>query len=523
MTLSARFGTAGIRSRYGAGFVLGAAIVIRCVLSAHMIDRPGLNADETMFVNAATLRIPGWWIGHQVLGIPLNIWAYVGALKSWLYAPIFSLFGTSAATVRIPMVLVASGSLLLLYSAVRDLVNRPVALLAVVLLAFDQSVFWYTRNDVGPSALEFALKCAALYCLARFCADRRERWVVLALVALGAGVFNKLNFIWFVNAASAISLFVAIRHRATINAWRRIAVVWFAGLALITVAFGAYYVHYHIGDIMLYGRHVGSFSLRWSQFTRGNSYILSGSFFYYYALASMGPRPLVAAVMVALFCAGAVASIVRWSGRSQAVAGMTAGTVLIALQCLFTYQAQDGWHYLAIYPLFMVVAAYGVYAIALALLRGPGRVLAAAAIVGTAALVYDGLLFADYTRALSEEPGFSTWSPAVYPLTRYLEHQPGTVFTTDWGIANPLLTLSPSTRYRDVANDWYATQSPATLIRTEVAQSTGPKLFVTRVTGKLLFKQVRARLLSGGGARLSLIKTIDGLQGVPVFEIYRWR
>jgi hypothetical protein len=511
------------RWRYVVGLVLGAAMLVRFLLSLHMIDRPGLQYDETLFVNAATLRIPGWFIGHQVLGIPLNVWLYIGALKSWLYAPIFSLFGTSASTVRIPVVLVVSGSLLLLYLAVRDLVNRPVALLVVVLLALDQTLFWYTRNDVGPSALEFALKCAALFCLARFCERRTLRWAVLLLVVFGAAVFNKLDFIWVVNAATVISVLVAIQHRSSLSAWRRTVLVWFTGLALISAAFGAYYLHYHIGSITLPGRPVGSFALRWSQFTRGSASILSGSSFYDYALGQIGPRELVAAAMLVLFAAGGLASIARWRGRSPAVAGMAVGTILIALQCLLTYQAQYGWHYIAIYPFFVVVAAYGAYAIAVALLRSPVRVATAMALVGMTALVYDGLLFAKYSRALSDEPGDNSWSPAIYPLSSYLEHQPGTVFTTDWGIANQLLTLSPSRRYREVSSVWNTTQTPVTLIRAEVAQTPGPKLFVTHAPGKVIWTQTRADMLAAAGARLSLIKTINGVNGHPVFEIYRWR
>ena len=148
--------------------LLAALLVIRIVLSEHLIDEPGLQYDETLFVNAATLQLPGVGVAHSVAGIPVMIFPYIGALKSWLYEPIFKVFGTSPTTVRMPAVLAVSVGLGFLYLAVRDLVNRPVAILVFVVLCFDNSVFWLTRDDVGPSALELLLKCFVLWCVARF-------------------------------------------------------------------------------------------------------------------------------------------------------------------------------------------------------------------------------------------------------------------------------------------------------------------------------------------------------------------
>jgi hypothetical protein len=490
-----------------------------------MIRLPGLSYDETLFVNAATLRLPNWFMPHQVLGIPLWVYPYIGALKSWLYAPIFSLFGTAAATVRVPMVILVSGSLVLLYLALRDLLNRSVALLTVVLLAFDQSLLWYTRDDIGPSAIEFALKCAGLYCIARLFERRSPRWVVLLLVVLGAGVFNKANFIWVVNAAAVISVVLAVRHRMRVHAWGRSAWVWFGGLGLIYVAFGAYYLH--IDSCAGYGC-AGSFALRWSQFTHGTATILSGTSFYDYALAPIGTREPIALAMLGLFDVGALASVAHWRGRSPVIAGLALGTILVALQCLFTYQATGGWHYIAIYPFFIAVAAYGVYALALVLLRTPKRIYAAMALVGIAALVYNGLLFATYQRALTAEPSNYEWSAAIYPLSRYLDHEGGTVFVTEWGIANQLLTLAPSRRYRDMywllGKPYVDRSSTAVpLIRKLVAQNPGPKLFVSYVSDRLWFVQTQRLLLEAVGARLSVVQTINGANGDPAFRIYGWR
>ena len=502
--------------------VLGTAVIGRTVLSLVMIDRPGLQYDETLFVNAATLRVPGVFIFHQVLGIPVMVFQYIGALKSWLYAPIFSVFGTSAATVRIPVVVLVSGSLGLLYIAVRQLVNRWVSLLAVLWVGLDQTIFWYTRNDVGPSAIEFALKCAALACLARFCRRRTLRSVLLLLGVLAVGVFNKLNFIWVVNAATVVSMVAAVRYRSELRAIRRVALVWFAGLTLIYAGFGAYYLANHVGSLAN-GASVGSFAARWSQFIRGTAAVLSGTSFYGYALGPIGPRETVAAVMLVLFAAGALASVLPWRERSAAVAGMALATLVIAIQCLFTYQAVSGWHYMAIYPLFTVVAAYGAYALAVRLFRRPAFVLTAIVLFGIAGVTYNALLMAKYFRALHHEPRFSAWSPSIYALSRYLRREPGTIFTADWGIANPLFTLRPSRRYREETFLlWLPSRTAVPVMRSIASQTSGPRLFVTHAPDKLVFSQTRANLLRAGGGHLVLVKTIDGSDGQPVFQVYRW-
>src|ERR1039458_2521284 len=106
--LAADAATGGLGGRVSAEraawILVWAMLIARVVLSAYRISRPGLQADETLFVNAAKLRIPGEFITHQIDGIPIMVFPYIGALKSWIYAPIFSLFGSSPLTIRLPVV-----------------------------------------------------------------------------------------------------------------------------------------------------------------------------------------------------------------------------------------------------------------------------------------------------------------------------------------------------------------------------------------------------------------------------------
>ena len=497
-------------------------LAIRVGLSWHAIGDPGLQQDETLFVNAATLRIPGVNITHSLFGIPVMVFPYIGALKSWIYDPLFAVFGHSATVIRIPAVLITSLGLLLVYPAVRDLVNRPVALLAFVALCFENSVFWLTRDDVGPSALEFALKCAALFCAARFARSPRQRWILLLLAALALGVFNKLNFIWIVNAATVVSLIVAVRYRDRLRAQWRIAATWIGGLALIYAAWGIYYLHYHIASIV--GPSGNSLTQPWADFDPGTSGILSGTWFYSYALAPLAPRTTIVWIVIVLFTTGAVASVAVPRLRSLPIAALAITTVLISFQTLVTLQATAGWHYVAIYPFVTIVAAYGAYAIARIVLVTDTRVYVALACAGTLAVTYEGLLMAKYFDQLGSEPTNAAWSPAIYNLSRDLRHTKATIFTADWGIFNPLFALHPSTRFRELA---FALRFPipGTLaaVGAQVGATPGPKLVVTHVDSALQFPDANRDLISAMGRHLDLVRVVSGPDHQPVYAVYRYR
>lgn len=498
-------------------------LALRTGLSLYLINRPGLQYDETLFVNAATLRIPGDFLLHSLGGIPLMVFPYIGALKSWLYDPIFDVFGTTATTIRFPVVLLVGLGILLLYPAVRDLVNRPVALLACSALCFDNSVFWLTRDDVGPSAIEIFLKCACLYCAARFARTRSARWLALLLSGLLLGTFNKLNFIWTVNAVTAASLVVAIFHHRSLRDHTRSVAVWVGGLVVIYASFSAYYFGEHIGSLL--GGSGGGLGQPWSVFHTGTESILSGTWFYAYALGPLGTRSGIALIVVVLFLAGALASVALRPYRNLAISCTALITLLIAVQNLLTPQGTAGWHYISIYPFVTVVAAYGAYAGVHALVPARRYAYAALALIGAITLAYDGVLIGKYFSSLSSrEPTNAAWSPAVYQLSRDVQALPGTVFTADWGISNPLFALHPARRYDELAFAFAAaTPASAKQAETLVATTPGPKLVVTHVNNKLEFPHANASLFRTLGPHLHLLTTIDGRDGRPLYELYSYR
>ncbi|MCW3015133.1 MAG: hypothetical protein JWO02_2225, partial [Solirubrobacterales bacterium] len=401
--------------------LIGLALVLRTVLAYRHIERPGLQYDETLFVNAATDRQPGLFIFKEMAGVPMMVFPYIGALKSWLLAPAFSLFDVRPSTIRLPPIALTSAAIGVLVLSVRSLVDRRTALLVVAALVLDSSVFWLTRDDVGPTAIEFACKCGALACVARIVATRRMRWSFALVAILTLGTFNKLNFIWTVNGIAAASAVLVLAQGRSIlrGPWRRPVLAWAAGMTALYGVFGWYYLHFDIGS---YNKvvHDGSvLSYTWPQFVRGTNAALSGTAFHELAIGPMAPHTAVTLVLLVLFAAGTVLSLLRPT-RCWPVAALSLATLLVAAQTLVIASATAPWHYAGPLPYGTIVAAYGVTA-GLRLIAGArtrvvrtGLVAAALAVIAV-----NGALYQRYQHDLDKGRQTTIWTPLVYKVNEY--------------------------------------------------------------------------------------------------------
>ena len=123
------------------------ALVIASFLAIAVrhIDVAGLQYDEVLFVNAALGGIGDAFVHRRLFGVPVMVMPYIGALKSWLHAPIFALFGVSTATMRVPSLLICGASLYLYSRLAETLFGRRLALLLLGVLATDPAFFFSSR------------------------------------------------------------------------------------------------------------------------------------------------------------------------------------------------------------------------------------------------------------------------------------------------------------------------------------------------------------------------------------------
>src|SRR4026208_227145 len=86
---------------------VGSALLF-IVLGTWSRKSPGLQYDEALFINGALGGITDSFVHRRVFGIPFMLMPYIGALKAYLFAPIFALLGVSMETIRVPAVVLSA-------------------------------------------------------------------------------------------------------------------------------------------------------------------------------------------------------------------------------------------------------------------------------------------------------------------------------------------------------------------------------------------------------------------------------
>ncbi|MGX7685676.1 glycosyltransferase family 39 protein [Flectobacillus roseus] len=160
----------------------------------------GLEYDETLFINGALGDIDGeTFISFKIKNLVIFCYPYIGAIKSWIYMPIFKAFGVSIISVRLPMLLLGSVNLWLSYRVAEKYFNKKIALATLLILSVDLTFLSLQRFDKGPSCIELFFKLLILTWVVK----PQKHWLrhgLTILILMLLGTYNKFNFIWFTNA-----------------------------------------------------------------------------------------------------------------------------------------------------------------------------------------------------------------------------------------------------------------------------------------------------------------------------------
>lgn len=212
-------------------------LVTFAALATHNIHAPGLYYDELFVISPAT-GVPAY---KTVFGVPLMISTYVGAEKSWIYPPIFALFGVSAWSIRLPSILMSCGTLVLGYALVRRILNPRWALVFSAACAVHPGFIFLTKVDWGPQVFMLFLKALSLVIWFRWLDGvQRTCWVLLGLWVVG--FWDKFNFVWFV---IALLLATCAIYRTVI--WRKLrslhpGVLVTAAIGLVVAGLGTLWI-----------------------------------------------------------------------------------------------------------------------------------------------------------------------------------------------------------------------------------------------------------------------------------------
>lgn len=389
----------------------------------------------------------------------------MGALKSQLLIPVFAAFGASAVTLRAATFACGLLGLALAMVFARRLLGTPAALVAGALLAVDPAFLFVSRHDWGSFALGLVCRSAGLALALAGLERRSPTQLAAAGLALGLGIYNKLDAGAVIVAAALAGALAAPRAaRELLRQRPREVAAFAAGLALgaAPLALGglrtAKGVARSLADPQGLAHDLPEKLAMWSALLDGSYFqrlMLAGGRFEDLSTVSGAVAGCFAPALFAsmLFLCARLARARAWQRPERARLFALAALALGSAALLATPRAARVHHALNVYPFPHLVVA----AAALDLWRtaAAGRIAAAVArataALGLAAVLASGVRVDLATRAeIRDHGGRGRWSDALGGFAHELAAEPGVrVVSLDWGFHAPLGLLAPGLDLRE--------------------------------------------------------------------------
>lgn len=517
LTRSRQVGSAAVLlRRWGPFAVLAVALAFFgwCTLTA--IAHPGPEYDEVLFVNGALggHYANGSFVAARFHGVVTMLMPYIGALKAWLYAPLFGVFGVSMSTIRVPMIAASAVTIVLAFMLARRLFGAWPAALLALLMATDPVFIVMSKADYGPIVLSALLRVAALAAYFAWMRTGSVRYVWLLAGSVALGVFNKVDFLAFVAALTVVA--VVADHRTIVRRVReRPRAVAVAAAAFVPVLVVEYLEIYRPARAFPAVKSDADFTGRlhevWTLFHN----TMDGTGFYQYMTGELlGRKTWIAAATVAIVALSSVLVLWRLSRRGHldaadaplAEAAKATGFFLLLLLTMgvvlaATPQAVGPHHAMLLWPLPALVGV--------SLVSAATRLRGSAARTGVTAALVLGLVVLAGTQirvATTYHAAFASdrtwlpgWTTEAYPLQQAVRrYAPGvdTILAADWGIGNQLLALGDDDVRRRINDDWgaFAGGSQPAIDQLAAATLRGHRaIVVMHVPGAEVMPQTTAR------------------------------
>jgi len=430
-------------------------------LATYKIHLPGLYGDEMLFVGPAAGERPYL----KCFGLPLLIFPYIGALKSWIYTPIFALFGVSPVSIRLPAILISCGTLALGYSLVRRILTPGWAVAFTGACAVHPGFVLLTRVDLGPIALMLFLKALCLVLLFKWLeGPQRICWSVFGVCLLG--FFDKFNFIWFI-VALAVST-SAVYGAEIFGKLRTVPVKVLMATASALVAVGSLVLW--IVYPLLQRPHAlassGRLSQMWSLY---ESMCTGGATAYLWFKSSPAIPSWMGWGVLSLTAMLLLLTLVSYGLRARADKNVDTRTLRFCLWCLLMFgiifveivltpQAGGPHHLIMLFPFDLLAGFSAAFLFANTF---PGMRRSVVFLEGCVLLIWVASNLRSFEMHFSKFRDMSSfrgrWSPHVELLAAYLNEKAknvDSIYTIDWGIGFELRALCRRKIGRKVKDSW---------------------------------------------------------------------
>jgi hypothetical protein len=529
------------KSLHFLAFLLPASLLL--FLSVYKLDYFGLDYDELLFVNAALGDLDGATFVQQKWGkVVIIVFNYIGALKSWLYIPIFKAFSVDAWSVRLPMVALLFVNLFLTYKIALRYFGQTVAYAVFLLLTVDLSFITLHRLDKGPSAVETCIKLLVIVMFARPHGFRKYLIIMLLMVL---GVFNKLNFLWFINALYGVVFLMNIKDvKALIT--RKLTIKEFLNTVIghCSVGFFLLFCGY-IGYIKFLGLHPAApphtikdilfyftLQLKMLKYT-----ILSTRIFYLFGwdLRSGGLQLFGNLLLVGTVLANIYFYVRRKVAYRSFHSALGLLILIMFIQVVLTVEASSAWHTFMLYPFLHIFIVHTVYLLSSEIPNMRSKIL-----WGFVGIWFVANMFIQYEfnkRVLTECISGELFIPQMSELISYTKQRPeNKILSVSWGVNAPMLVtgegkktyLEPfhATFSPPHLNKWYEehrkelAHPDSILLVTYVMEQTPVYGKVYIVRNDSAFRRYE-RMIRTKGQEPYLHNIIRNQCGKPVYEIYK--
>jgi MFS family permease len=348
-------------------------------------------------------------------------------------------------------------------------------LLFLMLLATNMGFVIETRADYGPVVLMLLIQAVVLTLLARLTEKGGLLMLGAFMSALFLGIYDKLNFLWFVFAlAPGAALFAPQLWRNFRG--RRIGAILMIAAAGILLS--VILIRFVLPIMGLYPERTlpASQNERLCRTLSTCDGALSGRALMYTMTQRFFPSAfptipiaglLVTSIVLSSAATGWMVALSRWGNEQTALwsVSLTVQTVAIFLQMSQTAQATGTRHAMMLVPLAFASLVVGIAALARGISdRFPTRLWSrfSAGFLLAGALTIGALQVRAGVGALhllrNEKNLAPAWSTRITELARYLDAvspQYDTILCTDWGLGVQLFVFCRSSETRDkIADIW---------------------------------------------------------------------
>ncbi len=184
-----------------------------------LIPYAGFQHDEVVFAEPIFQRGLAFYsrhLGHR--WIPLMINSYAGALKTWIWWPIFKVWYPSTYSLRVPAMLIAAIAMVMFWPIMVRAGGRRAAAIATILLATDSMYLMTSVFDWGPCALQHFFLVAVMLTFIRYHETGKPAFLALASFLAGLALWEKALFFWLAGGLGAACLAIYPRY-----IWQRVS------------------------------------------------------------------------------------------------------------------------------------------------------------------------------------------------------------------------------------------------------------------------------------------------------------